>query len=92
MKPKDPKDSKNPREVAPKEAKSPREDKDTEDLDVVGPFIGWHRTNKGWVVIMLHVQGDRVVEREIVAGPAVRLIAEHELKLAIARRLLALKS
>lgn len=69
--------------------KSPREDAEP---DVVGPFLGWHRTPKGWVVLMLHVQGDRVTEREIIAGPDSRVIVEHALKLAVARRLLALKS
>lgn len=50
--------------------------------------IGLAKTPKGWVVVLQKTQGQRVLDTEILEGPAPRAIVSEALKIAVVRRLL----
>lgn len=53
--------------------------------------VGWTKLSQGWVVMHLWTQGDRVVRKEVIKGPEIKLIAAEALKLALVRKLLSAK-
>lgn len=56
-----------------------------DELPVV-ESLGLVRVPKGWVAVLLHSQGDRVVDREIIGEPESRAYAVERLKIEIVRR------
>jgi hypothetical protein len=51
--------------------------------------LGWCRLDKGWVVVSLTTQGDRVVDREVLCEPMSLANARLELQVQVVRRLIS---
>ncbi len=54
------------------------------------PFVeslGIHKSPKGWVVVWLKTQGDKVLERDVLSEPGGRSLAMERFKIETIRRL-----
>lgn len=77
---------KNPRDVDP-EKEPVRPPPPAEELPIVESMGLAKAPQGGWVPVLLHTQGDRVIEREILdARPEPRSVALERLKLSFVRR------
>jgi len=54
--------------------------------DPVVETLGWERTSKGYVLFALKTQGNRVINREILAGPDVKGVAQERAKIEVVKR------
>lgn len=70
-----------------KPPKAPKPPLEQDELPVVDS-VGWVRTKTGWTVVFLRTQGDRVIEKEIIAPPDIRPIAHETLRRTVVHRLL----
>lgn len=75
--------------VAPVARKSPgRPVKDVpEDELPIVDAIGWARSPKGWVIVALKTQGEKVLEKEILSEPSAFAIAWERLRVNVIHRL-----
>ncbi len=58
------------------------------ELQVV-PCVGLAKVPTGWVVVLIHVQGDTVVDKEILAGPMPRSSMMDQAKIEFVKQVLA---
>lgn len=73
------------------EEKSPREVVEVKPevkLPVV-ESIGMQKTVKGWVVVWLRTQGDKVLEADVLTEPGSRALGMERFKIECVRRVLA---
>lgn len=75
--------------VTPVRGKSPgRPAKDVpEDELPVVDAIGWARSPKGWVIVHLKTQGEKVLEKEVLSEPSAFAIAWERLRVNVIHRL-----
>jgi hypothetical protein len=50
--------------------------------------IGLAKVPRGWVVVKLQTQGDRVIDKEILTEPEARVSALMDLRIAVAKNLM----
>jgi hypothetical protein len=64
---------------------------EVEDLPIV-TALGVVRTKAGWASVYLETQGDRVVAREVLAGPDSRAVVLEKAKIEFVTRILLPKA
>ena len=74
--------TKNPRDASPPPKKT-----DPDDLPI-GEGVVLVKTNKGYVVLVVKTQGERILDKEVHSGPDPRAQANEQLKVAVVRYLL----
>lgn len=65
--------------------KAAREE-ENEDLPVV-EAIGWVRQPRGWVVVHIQTQGDKVINREVLSEPSSMASAWERMRVSVITRL-----
>lgn len=60
--------------------------REDDELPVV-EAIGWVKQPRGWVVVHLRTQGDKVIEREILSEPVSLASAWQQLRVGVITRL-----
>ena len=58
----------------------------TDDLPVVDA-IGWVKQPRGWVVVHIQTQGDKVVNREVLSEPSSMASAWERMRVSVITRL-----
>lgn len=51
--------------------------------------LGLVKLPKGWSVVLIRTQGERVIEKEVLRGPEPKAVALEALRLAFVRRFLS---
>jgi hypothetical protein len=61
---------------------------DTEPLQVVS-CLGLAKVQQGWVVVLISVQGNTVLDQEVLAGPMPKSVMLEQAKIEFVRHVLA---